>query len=787
MKTIRRHTVGAGIIFAMLAGATGASGQAFLIAKPPPLETAKAAVPKAAEAKAAADEAAEKAAAVAKAAAEKAAAVDAAARKAVAEKAEADRTLTKATAAVAALRKSPPQTEPEKKAAAEKAIADAEAKVTTAKQTLTNKEKAVKETAQAVAPAKTASEKAAAAKREADRVLATKTGEEKNALDRLAAEEAYVFVAAATKANEEKGKAEREADTKSAAAARAADQCAAAKAVADKAAADQAAAEKILAGAAEANKASAKKALDARIVAAKTAAGKAAAAKATADKAAAENQTAQKALAEATQARLAARVKEGEARAKVIGGLKPLAADKWDYAKARHLLVRAAFGGTPEEVQALYEMGLHDAVDYLVNIYARPVANLEMDPMRFERMEPWEARLDEDERRILSGQMMGRERPQQATLRQWWLKRMAESPRPLQEKLTLFWHDHFAAQYSKSNSTFMMYQQNQLFRTYGCDNYASLLRGVVHDPAMLLYLDNNVNFKGRGNENLGREILELFSLGEGRGYTEPDLREAARALTGYSYESPSMQFRFNISRHDETSKTIFGRKGNWNGDDLVDLILQQPSTAGYIMEKLFTFFAYANPEPETVEKLAQVVRICSYDLRPALKNMFLSEQFYGEKAMGTYIKGPAELAIGVIRDLGLKDVNYANVDSAVNQMGQQLFEPPNVAGWNEGRTWINVELILQRYNQIARLIEDPKVDIVALLEGKGPQTPEQVVDLLIKRLVVRGPDAEKRTELIRFLGELPAPADWTAKRDQINAKLKAVLVLLMSTPESQLG
>lgn len=779
---------GTGIIAALLFASTPpASGQAFLIAKPPPLQTAKEAVPKAAAEKAAAQAAADKAIANAKATAEKSAAADAEARRAVAERAAAERDLLRATDAAGSLRKALPKAASEKKADAEKSIVEADAKAAAAKQTLSSKEKAVKSTAQAAAPARAAAEKAAAARRDAERILTTKIAEEKRAIDRVAAEETWLFVDALLKAGETKAKAEREVASKETAAQRAADQCAAAQSIAGKARNELEAAEKTLSTAPEAAKASAKKTLAAKGAAAKAAADKASAAKTQADKAAGALAEARKTLAEAAKARMAAKTKEGEARAKVLGGLKPLAADQWSLAKARHLMVRAGFGGTPEEVRELFEMGLHDAVEHFVDIYSSPVANIEIDPLRFERIEPWESLLDEDERRILSQKVMGRERPQQAALRQWWLKRMAESPRPLQEKLVLFWHDHFATQHSKANSTYAMYAQNQLFRTFGCDNFGGLLRGIVHDPAMLNYLDNNVNIKKRGNENLGREILELFSMGEGRGYTEQDLREAARALTGYNYDGTTRQFRFNISQHDETAKTIFGRKGNWCGDDLVDLILQQPSTPKYVVEKLWEFLAYQQPEPEIADTLAGVLKACSYDLRPMLKNLFLSEQFYSDKAMGTHVKGPAELAAGVIRDLGLKEVNYSVVDSAVGQMGQVLFEPPNVAGWNEHRTWINAELILVRYNQIARIIESSKFDLVGLLDSKKVSTAEQAVDQLARACTVSGLGEAKRKEISAILGDLPPAAEWETKRDQLNAKLAAALILLLSTPESQVG
>lgn len=715
-------------------------------APPSAVERAKVAAAKAAEEAAAAQKTAADKAAAAKASADGAATVQANAEKAAAEKMAADQ-----AAAAAA------------KVAAEK-------------------EAAAKAAADSAAAAKAAADSAAAEKAAADKALAEKDAAAKAAAEKVVAEVAYEAKIAAEKIAREKVDAENAAGQAATAARAAADQLAAAQAAAEKAAAEKEAAVAAGTGTPELQKA-----LEEKTAAAAAAAEKVAAAKTAADAAAAASEAAQKAVAEKAAALPAARDQAAATHAAALGGLTPLASSAWDYAKARHLLVRAGFGGTPDEVKRLHEMGLHEAVNYLVDIYERPVANIELDPLRLENHEPWENRLEDQERTDLYNRRIERERRQQAELRQWWLRRMAESPRPLQEKMSLFWHDHFAVQYMKLYLTDILYHQNELFRTHGCDNYGALLRGIVHDTAMILYLDNQVNFKGSGNENLGREILELFSLGEGHGYTEEDMREAARCLTGYNYDYLTGQFRFVATRHDETEKTVFGNKGNWGGDELVDLILQHPATANYVCQKLFVFFAYENPEPETVERLAHVLRSGSYNMRPMLKNLFLSEQFYSERARGTHIKGPIELAVGTIRDLGIKNVNYAAVDSAVIQMGQYLYEPPNVAGWKENRTWINAERILIRYNELANLVEQPNVDVVGLLENRGLETPQQIVDYLVTTCLVIRPADEKRNELAVFLGALPPAGEWAAQRDQVNAKLRALLVLLLSTPESQLG
>lgn len=634
--------------------------------------------------------------------------------------------------------------------------------------------------------AKAEAKKAADAKTAAANTAVANAAATKAAADKANAEKAAAEKALAAAAADKKAEAKKDCDAKIAAAKTAGEAAAAAKKAADAANGAKAAAEKALA-ASETARVGAQKAADAKIAAANAATAKAAGAKAALDKAVAVATAARNTVAEKTKAIPPLQEKLALVRVEMQGGLKPMAGKDWTYAKARHLVVRAGFGGTPAEVQKVYEMGLHDAVDHFVEIYDQPVANIEFDPARLRRNEPWEGRLPWDERQYMTVKYRNPERAQQAEMRHWWLQRMAESPRPLQEKMALFWHDHFAVQYQKNYRTSLLFQQNQLFRTYGVDNYGALLRGIVHDPAMISYLDNNVNYKGSGNENLGREILELFSMGVGSGYTEDDIREASRALTGYNYDSWTDQFRNIATRHDLEPKKILGSTGNWSGDDLVDIILRQPATAKYISEKIFKFLAHDEPYDETVEKMAEVMRYSSYDLRPVLSNLFLSEEFYSDKSMGTHIKGPAELAIGAIRDLGIQDANYGVIDAAINQMGQVLFEPPNVAGWNEGRTWINAERILIRYNQMARILESPNVDLVELLKNDKVDTSEKVVDQLVKACLVVKPDPEKCKALAAFLGKLPPQSEWDAKKNEVNAKLRAVLVLLMSSPDSQLG
>jgi len=482
-------------------------------------------------------------------------------------------------------------------------------------------------------------------------------------------------------------------------------------------------------------------------------------------------------------------------RAAALGGLRPLPPDQWGYAKARHLLVRAGFGGTPQEVEKLCEMGLYKAVDYLVEFYRQPPGGPSFDAPPPLPVDPLEHKLRVE---LMSGRVAGArhavERGQVGRLRQWWLQRMVESPRPLQEKLALFWHGHFASQDSVVQNSYAMYHQNQLFREHAAGNFGALLYGIVHDPAMVRYLDNNQNVKGKPNENLAREIMELFSMGLDQGYTEKDIVEAARALTGYNYDNSSGGFRFYYDKHDTTDKTIFGKTGPWTGDDLVRLILERPETSRFIARKLFEYFAYQDPDKNTVESLASVLRANQYALEPMLKNLFLSEEFYSPRAVGHLIKSPVELVVGLLRDMGVKQVaNYGMLDGAIQQMGMQLLEPPDVKGWRYGRSWINSQRLFVRYNTVADLIHSvvqpgsqKGVDVVALVERGNCECGAAVVDYLAKICLQRSLSEEKRKELTAYLGELPPRTDWSSKRAEINGKLRVLLVLMLSMPEYQM-
>jgi uncharacterized protein (DUF1800 family) len=714
--------------------------------------------------------------------------------------------------------------------AAEKAVADAKVALSAAQKDLAEKTAAAKAAGETLAAAKAKAETAnAAEKPDAEKGLAAaKANCEKTAAARTAAEKTFASRTTALresetrlatasgalrranreiglkeiadaqtfviKAEQEKIAAEKAIEQKVSAVNSARAAFSSAKMEAQKADADAAMAKARLDKATGDKRAVAEKSFDEKSAVAKAAGQKVATAQANLDKAIAEKDASEHAVTEKETAIRAAMAKAAVVRANADGGLKPIAESGWDYAKARHLLYRAGFGGTPDEVNRLVAMGPHRAVEYLVYYHRRPAPDIPFAAVMRERPQPFERQLAAAERIILEQRRQQREGEQIQGMRTWWVRRMVESPRPLEEKLTLFWHGHFACEYQTLENSHFMFQQNQMFREHATGNFGALLQGLVHDATMLRYLNNDTNVKGHPNENLAREIMELFSLGLDQGYTEADIREAAKALAGYSYDPRTGQSRFIMDRHETGAKTIFGKTGDYTGDSLVDLILQQPHTARFIAKKLFTFFAYENPNAEAVEKLAKELRVNNYELAPMLQNLFLSEDFYSSQAMGTQIKSPVQLMVGALRELGIKDANYVQITHSLRNMGQDLFQPPNVKGWDGGRTWINANRVFVRYNALADLLESaPRsngqrgVDFVgSVLCGQHFQDSGAIVDYLVRYCLPRPLSAAKRQALVEFLGPLPPYPEWESRRAEVNARLTAAVVMLMSSPEYQL-
>jgi len=407
------------------------------------------------------------------------------------------------------------------------------------------------------------------------------------------------------------------------------------------------------------------------------------------------------------------------------------------------------------------------------------------------------------------------------------------TPRPLQEKLTLFWHGHFATQAQKIRSPQLMLEQNDLFRRYAAGNFKTLTLEVSRNPAMLRFLDNNTNRKEHPNENYARELMELFTMGIGN-YTEQDIKEAARAFTGWTFGIPGLPgggggigfgvyvggngrratpqpiFMFRRQFHDEDEKQFLGRKGNFDGEEIVNIIFEQPVTAKFICRKLYAFFVSDDPAPEgVVEAMADILRDSRYELKPVLEVLFRSEEFYRETVMGAQIKSPVQLVAQALRQLNATVDPPAMLTAVTRQMGQVLLDPPNVKGWDGGQAWISTTTLLARYNFANFLVNnaplagpgrgpggggaaaagmgaffgfraarpETHVDVRALVPPEMRRSPEQIVDELAGRLLAVPLADDQRAELVAYMKK---PAD------DPEAQVRGLIHLIMSSPNYQL-
>lgn len=368
---------------------------------------------------------------------------------------------------------------------------------------------------------------------------------------------------------------------------------------------------------------------------------------------------------------------------------------KWNRTLAAHLLNRATFAPLPDEIERATTAGLKKTLDMLLEF--APVAdNLPPpetpDVPEFPRLQLAKLSPDERKKRMQELHRVNREAVEE--IRGWWIRRMMKSPHPLQEKLTLFWHGHFATSANDVRAARHMLTQNEFLRKNCLGNFRDILLGISRDPAMLKYLDNNTSRKQHPNENYARELMELFTMGIGN-YNEEDVKAAARAFTGWTFRGE--EFVFNRRAHDDGVKTYLGQTGNFDGTDVIDIILKQPCTARFMAGKLLRFFVCDNPSPQIHDETAALLRACRYDFKPVVRAMFCSNYFYSPQVYRTQIKSPAQLVAGSVRLLSVT-VSERALAVAMRDLGQDLLFPPNVKGWDGGETWINTTTLLRRYN-----------------------------------------------------------------------------------------
>lgn len=507
------------------------------------------------------------------------------------------------------------------------------------------------------------------------------------------------------------------------------------------------------------------------------------------------------------------------------------AAAPWNSEQAAHLLNRAGFGGTPAQVAYLVKMSRGAAVDYLVDYDkithdpARPkMADPELASVNLRRRV---ASMDEEQRKKFGQQFRAFNEISGREMSNWWLAQMVCTPRPLQEKMTLFWHGHFTSGLREVKRARLMFNQNELYRRMAVGNYRDLILAVSRDPAMLAYLDNDKNKKQHPNENYARELLELFTLGVGH-YTETDIKEAARAFTGWTIDGRNGGFAFARRLHDYGEKSFMGRTGDFDGTDIIDIILEQPAAAEHLVSRLWQFLAGTEIPFGEKRRLAAIFRDNKYEMKPLLRAMLGSDAFYDSKVMHSHVKSPVELIVGSLRALEVNPEDCTAFVAAARLMGQELFQPPNVKGWDGGLTWINTASLFNRYNLLGYIVygtpkrpasaerrlmqaeemmseldpelaamtadimqasqlmtNQPPFDPAPLLRAAKLRKPEQVVDHFIARLLQRRIPADRRKVLLDEFK--PRAGDLDPDSAQTAEAVRGLIHLIVSMPEYQLN
>ena len=467
-----------------------------------------------------------------------------------------------------------------------------------------------------------------------------------------------------------------------------------------------------------------------------------------------------------------------------------------DTALMAHLLRRAGFGATPDELEQYMAKGYDAVVEEL--LFPGDPQNIPDDLIRRYHAEMSEAR-------------------DIAGAGAYWMYRMISTKCPLEEKIALFWHGLFATGYAKLNQARALLNQVDMFRRCGLGNYQDLLVELSKDPAMILWLDNNENHKGAINENYGRELLELFSMGIGN-YSEQDIKEGSRAFTGWTmanaeymairaskdsiwpYSRIAWHFQYRDEDHDDGEKTFLGHTGNFNGEDIIDIIVQQEVTARFVATRLFQFFAADEIDTEGEEAIQDMMRCyfeSGYEIRSMLRTLFHSDYFKSGKAHFARVKGPVELMVGAMRMAGSYQTPTLGIEKVTNQslfMGQGLLQPPTVEGWHEGVEWIDSGSFVERLNFAAKELSNVNrpgvraiIDRLAHETG-GTLTPEELVDRcldIVGPITVSDSTHKALVSYAAHQGEL----DLTGRQpgDESEQRVGNMLRLVASTREFQLA
>ena len=429
-----------------------------------------------------------------------------------------------------------------------------------------------------------------------------------------------------------------------------------------------------------------------------------------------------------------------------------------------HLLRRAGFGANEEEMDRFLAMGEEATVEYLIEYEAADDSALE---------------------KRLSG--LGLDLEKLRDLQRWSLLRMIYTQRPLQEKMVLFWHGLLTSAFKKVGKGPYMLNQDQLFRRQALGEYDVLLKAISRDSAMLIWLDSRVNNKKAPNENFARELMELFSMGIGP-YTEADVRESARAFTGWGLNKKDFIFREN--QHDYGTKTFLGRTGEYSGDDIVDIIMEHPATAQFVCRKLFTFFVHDDPEASTLASLARTFNDTRYSVKAVMRQILTSPDFYSSKAYRAKIKSPAEFVAGTVRVLGI-ETDGRPLNALTDRMGQILFSPFDVSGWPGGAAWINSSTLLQRLNFANKIAtarsRSFKFDPLQVAQDHGFNTAAAALNHFILLLLDGQAPSQDRQILLDYAQGLDGLSGSGNPSATVDEKLRSLVYLVMSSPDFQLA
>ena len=450
---------------------------------------------------------------------------------------------------------------------------------------------------------------------------------------------------------------------------------------------------------------------------------------------------------------------------------QPSAKNPWDLKKVGHLYRRAAFGATWGELQAGLELGPDKLVGNL--LLGGGSEDFEKETLRW----------GDSIRKINNG-------PQAS---EWWLYRMLYSPHPLREKIALFWHNHFATSNAKVlNASYMMEQYGLIYK-HALGDFADLLQSISKDPAMLIWLDTIQSKKGMPNENYARELMELFSLGIGN-YTENDIREAARALTGW--ELKDGQFFDDVGQHDATEKTVLGQKGKWKGEDIVRICLAQKACPRFITRKLFRYLISETVEPtaELIDPIAEQFGK-DYDFGKLVERMLRSNIFFSESAYRTRIKGPIDFVLGIVHSLEAR-LGTTTLARSLETLGQNVFNPPSVKGWDGAQTWLNGQTLLTRQNLALTLCETRKQEgdagslpLPILLANRHRKNADaEMVDFFLNLFLQGDVPPETRKKLTAYAQQAKKqtyPVYWSDHR-KAEHQVTSVCHLVLTLPEFQL-